>query len=106
MVLFVALSPSLVGRVEAKPLVVEPPKMEAEKELEIVNELIGNCEADLKVKDCDEKALTMTLLSLKKRRAAAKVCCVEPPLVKSRCRNACSQTPVYTDLLDLEQMDM
>lgn len=71
--------PHLVGRVEAKPLVVEPPKMEAEKELEIVNELIENCEADLKVKDCDEKALTMTLLSLKKRRAAAQVCCVEPP---------------------------
>jgi hypothetical protein len=62
-----------LSRVEVKPIVLEPPKMEAEKELEIVTELINNCEADLKVKDCDEKALTMTLLSLKKRRANAKV---------------------------------
>ena len=59
--------------VEVKPHAAAPPKLEAEKELEIVNELISNCEKDLKVKDCDEKALTMTLLTLKKRRAAAQV---------------------------------
>ena len=54
-----------------KPRVVAPPQLEAEKELEIANALITNCEADLKVKHCDEKALTMTLLSLRKRKAAA-----------------------------------
>ena len=58
---------------EVKPHAARPPKLEAEKELEIVNELIDNCEKDLKVKDCDEKALTMTLLSLKKRKAAAQM---------------------------------
>jgi len=56
---------------DLKPKLLAPPKLEAERELEIVNELLGNCAKDLKVKDCDEKALTMTLLSLNRRAAAA-----------------------------------
>jgi hypothetical protein len=47
--------------VEVKPHVVEPPKLEAEKEREIVDELISHCEMDLRQNDCDVKALTMTL---------------------------------------------
>ena len=52
-------------------VVQEPPKMEAEVEMEIVDKLIKNCEIELKEKDCDEKALTFTLLALHKRKMAA-----------------------------------